>query len=79
MTFPARTRNHLTGLVEPNAKDTTRMLMPEDMARMRHHELLVEAHRHRLARQATAGRWWRRLAHYAQQRADHAEGAITEP
>ncbi|GAB2660991.1 hypothetical protein GCM10027271_19680 [Saccharopolyspora gloriosae] len=63
-----------TGSTEVN-----RMLMPEDMARIRQHDLLIEARRDRLARQATAGRWWRRLARYAHQRADHAEGAITRP
>lgn len=65
---------------DPNgAKEANRMLMPEDMARIRQHDLLIEAHRDRLARQATAGRWWRLLAHYAQQRADHAEAEITRP
>ncbi|MEU6132409.1 hypothetical protein ABZ805_24805 [Saccharopolyspora sp. NPDC047091] len=73
------TRDHLNDLLEPHAKDTGRMLMPEDLTRIRHHDLMIEAHRHRLARQATAGRWWRRLAHYAQRRADRAEGVTGEP
>ncbi|MCX2733442.1 hypothetical protein OOZ19_24625 [Saccharopolyspora sp. NFXS83] len=72
-------RFDLTRIHPDGSKEAIRMLLPEDMARIRQHDLLIEVRRDRLARQATAGRWWRRLARYAHQRADHAEGEITRP
>ena len=49
-----------------------RMLLPEDMARIRSQELQEEAQRHRLARGLRRGRWWRWLAHVAGERAERA-------
>ncbi|MFR9732205.1 hypothetical protein ACL03H_23515 [Saccharopolyspora sp. MS10] len=78
MTDPHRTRirrcarNH-------DQEDSTRMLLPEDLSRIRHRELVAEARQDRLAHQVTAARWWRRVARYAQQRADRSEEAITGP
>ncbi|MGP4019156.1 hypothetical protein [Saccharopolyspora sp. 5N708] len=48
------------------------MLLPEDLSRIRSNELLDEAHRQRLAREFSAGRWWRWLAEYADRRAKRA-------
>lgn len=49
-----------------------RMLLPENMARIRSQELQEEARRHRLARSLRRGRWWRWLAHVASERAERA-------
>jgi siroheme synthase (precorrin-2 oxidase/ferrochelatase) len=59
-------------IVENRMKDEVRMLLPEDLSRIRSNELLDEAHRQRLAREVSAGRWWRWLAEYANKRAEHA-------
>ncbi|MEV0698560.1 hypothetical protein AB0I53_11665 [Saccharopolyspora sp. NPDC050389] len=59
-------------ITETRIKSEVRMLMPEDLSRIRSNELLDEAHRHRLAREISAGRWWRWLADYADQRAQRA-------
>ncbi|PKW14536.1 hypothetical protein [Saccharopolyspora spinosa] len=59
-------------ITDTRMKDEVRMLMPEDLSRIRMNELMDEAHRHRLARQISAGRWWRWLADYAGRRAEHA-------
>ncbi|GAA4841834.1 hypothetical protein [Saccharopolyspora rosea] len=53
-------------------EDEIRMFLPEDLSRIRRHELIAEAQRHRLARRVSAGRWWRRLGHFALARADRA-------
>ncbi|MEU6263841.1 hypothetical protein [Saccharopolyspora shandongensis] len=53
-------------------KSEVRMFMPEDLSRIRSNELIDEAHRHRLAREISAGRWWRWLADYAGRRAQQA-------
>ncbi|MDA3627583.1 hypothetical protein [Saccharopolyspora oryzae] len=48
-------------------------MAPEEMTRLRMIELREEAHRQRLARNMSAGRWWRWLAAYAHRRADSAQ------
>lgn len=48
------------------------MLLPEDMARIRSQELREEAAAQRRGNCLRRGRWWRRLAHYAAERADRA-------
>ncbi|MBB5153348.1 hypothetical protein [Saccharopolyspora phatthalungensis] len=64
-----RTTDPITGT---RTKNEVRMLLPEDLSRLRSKELLDEAHRQRLARQVAAGRWWRWLADYAGRRAERA-------
>jgi hypothetical protein len=59
-------------IVENRTKDEVQMLLPEDLSRIRSNELLDEAHRQRLAREVSAGRWWRWLADYAAKRAESA-------
>ncbi|MGI8310288.1 hypothetical protein [Saccharopolyspora hattusasensis] len=59
-------------ITDTRMKDEVRMLMPEDLSRIRSNELMEEAHRQRLARQISAGRWWRWLADYAGRRAERA-------
>ncbi|GAA4875373.1 hypothetical protein [Saccharopolyspora cebuensis] len=48
------------------------MYLPEHLHEIRSRELMAEAHRHRIARDLTAGRWWRRIADYAAARAERA-------
>ncbi|MFB9567665.1 hypothetical protein [Saccharopolyspora hordei] len=47
-------------------------MSPEQIIHVRMDELREEAQRHRRARRMTAGRWWRRLAAYAERRAECA-------
>ncbi|MCI2417786.1 hypothetical protein MOQ72_10140 [Saccharopolyspora sp. K220] len=59
-------------VVDIRMSNEVRMLLPEDLSRIRSNELLDEAHRQRLAREFSAGRWWRWLADYAERRAERA-------
>ncbi|MFF5354452.1 hypothetical protein ACFY3T_16790 [Saccharopolyspora hirsuta] len=49
--------------------DEVEDMIPEQMTLLRMNELREEAHRQRLAREMSAGRWWRWLAAYATRRA----------
>lgn len=59
--------------LDPRSKDVVRMLIPEDMARIRWQELSSEAEAHRVANRLRRGRWWRRLADYATERAERGD------
>jgi hypothetical protein len=48
------------------------MLMFEELARSRSRELQQRAYQHRLGRRLLAGRFWQRLADYANYRAARA-------
>ena len=61
--------------IDSRSNEAVRMLFPEDLARIRCHELHEEARRYRLAHRIAAERWWRWLANYAARRASrHALG-----
>ncbi|QUH00344.1 hypothetical protein HUO13_05485 [Saccharopolyspora erythraea] len=65
-----RVINQISG---PRMEVKYRMLMPEDLSKIRMQDLIHEAREARLAREVGAGRLWRRLAAYASDRADRAQ------
>lgn len=62
-----------------HSKEAITMLIPEELARSRKHDLLREARQARMIRACTAGRWWRKLARFAQKRADRARQRAAWP
>ncbi|MDR7302908.1 hypothetical protein JOF55_003089 [Haloactinomyces albus] len=63
---------HNLPTVEANRRKAIRMLITEELIRIRCQESLREAEHRRWIRRWRAGRWWRWLSRYAAHRADRA-------
>lgn len=75
MNLHYRTAFHATD----RPKEAITMLHSEQAQRAREQELLRESRRARLARAATAGRCWERIARYARHRAARARDRASWP
>ena len=69
---PARPRPSGEQQLAHRAQETAMTLIQEALARSHQHEAQRRAAEHRLARRATAGRGWVRLASWATARAERA-------
>lgn len=65
-----------TDLTDHTPKGSNAMLLQEALARSRMREAEQAARQHRLARQLTAGRNWRRLARWSADRAARATAGL---